>query len=421
MSSLMIKQRPIVSIAAVTAAAAILIPAFYRYLTKNASKFTYAAGFPVAPMSFWSQTVAFFKLGTTEFFFDMERLTDGAKEFWCYIMFRKSLRISRVLTATYPLIKKSANEALTNLSELSSSDKPVEPLRHARFFTYTAISANIFGSVESHYTKFLRLFDDMLIWEKGISDLVIPVWMNGPYAKGMKARKVIADAIQEIMDERRLWMRGGRWNEEGEGLTDIEIVDNVIAFVFAGYDTSASTISSALHILVNEISESDLTLLRNEIISSNPSSESEISSLPVLEAFTKEVLRLYSPIPSTFRQAASDITLPDGRIVPKGSTISLDIRGSTFSQELFPEPRKFDLSKFLVEEIDKKFPYAVLPFSAGPRMCVGYQLAKLEIKVFTCEAIQRFDLRKSDIPTTFAMFPMYAASPSIFVSPKLEQ
>ncbi|KAJ3321300.1 Cytochrome P450 4B1 [Blyttiomyces sp. JEL0837] len=469
MSSVMIQQRPIVSIAAVTAAAAILIPAFYRYLTNNANKkLTYVSGFPVAPMSFWSQTKAGFKLGSTDFLLDLENLMDGAKDFWCYIMFRNTLRFSSmeqikyllmkpsadptmlrqnwpdrwenlmgsnflafaneeakrlrsillksmsksVLTATYPLIKKSANEALTNLSELSSSGEPVEPLRHARL-----------------------LFDDMLIWEKGVGDLFIPVWMNGPFAKGMKARKVIADGIQEMINERREMMRLEperefhdalhlflvAKNDEGEGLTDVEIVDNVIGFVFAGYDTSASSISSVLHVLVNEISESDLTLLRNEITSSNPSSESEITSLPVLEAFTKEVLRLYSPIPATFRQAASDVVLPDGRIVPKGTTISLDVRSQGYNQELFPEPKKFDLGRFLVDEIDKKYPYAVLPFSAGPRMCVGYQLAKLEIKVFTCEAIQRFDVKKSDVPSTFISFPMYAASPRIFVSPKLEQ
>ncbi|KAJ3321298.1 Cytochrome P450 4B1, partial [Blyttiomyces sp. JEL0837] len=316
-----------------------------------------------------------------------------------------------------------------------STGTPVEPLHHARLFTYTAISANIFGSVPTHHAKFLSLFDEMLIWEKGVGDLFIPVWMNGPFAKAMKAKKIIADAIQEIINERRemvkveperefndalhLFMIAK--NEEGEWLSDIEIVDNVFGFVFAGYDTSASTISSVLHVLANEISESDLALLRNEIITANPSSESEITSLPVLEAFTKEVLRVYSPIGTTFRQAASDVTLPDGRIVPKGSTISLDIRRHGFNEELFPDAKKFDLSKFLVDEIDKKFPYAVLPFSAGPRMCVGYQLAKLEIKVFTCEALQRFELRKSDIASTIIPFPMFVACPRIFVRPKLEQ
>ncbi|KAJ3326881.1 hypothetical protein HDU76_012547, partial [Blyttiomyces sp. JEL0837] len=95
MSSVILQQRPIVTIAAVTAAAAILIPAFYRYLTKNAnSKLTYVAGFPVAPMSFWSQTMTFFKKGTTELYIDLEKITDGAKDFWCFLMLRKTLRIS---------------------------------------------------------------------------------------------------------------------------------------------------------------------------------------------------------------------------------------------------------------------------------------------------------------------------------------
>jgi cytochrome P450 family 4 len=58
--------------------------------------------------------------------------------------------------------------------------------------------------------------------------------------------------------------------------------------------------------------------------------------------------------------------------------------------EYYPNPEKFDPSRF--ENIDGKYPFAFIPFSAGPRNCVGQKYAMLEIKSLLSKIIRNFEL-----------------------------
>ncbi|KAJ3326882.1 hypothetical protein HDU76_012548 [Blyttiomyces sp. JEL0837] len=492
MSSAITNTRPTI-LAVAVATAALLIPSFLIFKSfqkkTTASALVLVNGFHVLNVGFWKQTAEFFKLGGFQWAKDMTKIIGDIPDFWCYLMLRKTLKLASldnlkfvlvkatsdptllkqnwparwvdllgkdslptadvsarrlraillksmskpVLAQTFPMLQKSARTMLTTLAAKSETG-PVQVLKESRKFTYTAIIANVFGADEESFQKMLTMFEPFLTWEEGFGDFFIPTWMNGPFAKAMKARVPIVNAIQESIDTRRklmelnpdkvfndglaLFLIGE--TEQGEKMTDSEVIDNSINYCFAGFDTSASTIASLMHVLLYEISEKDLNLLRDEILSTKLETldEPAFSNLPVLDAFIKELLRLYAPINFTFREVQKDLEFPDGRSVPKGTTLAVDLRMNSFDTELYPEPEKFDLGRFLVDEVDKKAPYSYTPFSAGARMCVGFLLAKLEIKVVTFELIRNFELIKSEKPSERIPFPLYSASPFVYIKPK---
>ncbi|KAJ3321301.1 Thromboxane-A synthase [Blyttiomyces sp. JEL0837] len=462
------------------AAAILVIPGTYLIMRTTSyfqnTKKSHIAGFPVAPASVWSQLLQALKKPYVDRIGDLEKLVGGAREFWFEGLAGRMLRIGSldsvkfllmkvqslignhsllfatvsakrirtillksmtkpILAATYQILRESSARTIAHLSEASSNGTPIQTFRPICRFTFKAISANIFGAVPEQDDRFNNLFDDFIIWEAGLVDIFIPVWMNGP--KAVEARKRIVRVIQSIIDERRemmrleperefndalsLFLRGGKREEkkekeeEEEGITDLEIIDNLLVFGLAGYATLVD------FLIIVHISEDDFTILRNEIVTTPRPDEASISSMPVLEAFVKEVLRLYAPTAFIRRTAVKDIELPDGRVIPKGSFINIDIAGNAYNEDIFPDANSFRLDRYLVESVDKKCPFALTPFSAGPRMCVGYQLAKLEIKTLLCELIQNYAVIKSDVPTKLIPLPTYVMNPTVFIRRRAEE
>nr|CAI5833647.1 unnamed protein product [Callosobruchus analis] len=86
-----------------------------------------------------------------------------------------------------------------------------------------------------------------------------------------------------------------------------------------------------------------------------------------LEAAINEALRLYSPIPGFGRKLTGDIQL-DGVTLPKGLTVICLIYSVHHNPKYFPDPEKFLPERFLNSDIK---PYTHIPFSAGPRNCIG--------------------------------------------------
>ena len=94
----------------------------------------------------------------------------------------------------------------------------------------------------------------------------------------------------------------------------------------------------------------------------------------------KESQRLYATVPIIGREPVEDLDVGDGRIIKKGTDIAICIYAMHRDEDLFPEPLKFDPERFSDENQAKRRPYDFIPFSAGPRNCIGQKFALLEIK-----------------------------------------
>lgn len=100
----------------------------------------------------------------------------------------------------------------------------------------------------------------------------------------------------------------------------------------------------------------------------------------------RETMRLCPPIFGSFRKATTEIEF-EGFVIPKGWKVLWTTYGTHYDEEYFPDPMSFNPSRFE----DPVQAYAYIPFGGGPRLCAGYQLAKLNILVFIHYVVTRYD------------------------------
>lgn len=180
----------------------------------------------------------------------------------------------------------------------------------------------------------------------------------------------------------------------GSGFTDQDIQDEVNSFIFGGHDTTSAAIAFALYHLSKNHEIQQKTY--EEIIDLFGESDVELNMQDLqrtkyLDQVVKEVLRLSPPIPVVSRELEHDLKLTSTTL-PKGCAASVLIYMLHRNPEYFPDPDKFDPDRFSPENIAKKNPYAFVPFSAGPRNCIGQKYAQLEIKVTLIKILKHFKI-----------------------------
>ncbi|XP_043488236.1 cytochrome P450 4C1-like [Polistes fuscatus] len=178
--------------------------------------------------------------------------------------------------------------------------------------------------------------------------------------------------------------------KNGNPMTDEELREQVDTVMFAGHDTTAAAISWTLFCLGNNPDIQEKVHQELDDIfgdSDKTATTKEIAQLKYLDRVTKEALRLYPSAPGFLRKLSEDVKIDD-YIIPKGCVVALSSFGTHRHPDIWPDPEKFDPDRFLLENSKNRHPYAYIPFSAGPRNCLGQKYAQLEEK-FVLAAILR--------------------------------
>ncbi|XP_070552218.1 leukotriene-B4 omega-hydroxylase 3-like [Ptychodera flava] len=185
-------------------------------------------------------------------------------------------------------------------------------------------------------------------------------------------------------------------DEHGQGLTDQEIKDEVDTFMFEGHDTTASGISWFLYNLArNPKYQQQCREEVNEILAAKELKEIEWEDLGKLTNLTlclKESMRLNTPVPAVARTIDSPLPFPDGRTIPEGYRVVVSINALHHNPLVWKDPDVFDPSRFTPENSKDRSPYAYVPFSAGPRNCIGQNFAMNEMKITAAMVLHHFDL-----------------------------
>ncbi|XP_055642222.1 probable cytochrome P450 313a4 [Toxorhynchites rutilus septentrionalis] len=180
--------------------------------------------------------------------------------------------------------------------------------------------------------------------------------------------------------------------------------------MFQGNDTSALAVAHACLFLAMypDIQEKVYT----EIIEYFPSEEAEINaeSLKLLvytDMFTKELLRHCPVAPTIARTCMRDIEL-DGVTIPAGNVFIFSFWALHRRKDVWgPDADKFDPDNFLPERCHARNPNAYMPFSTGPRNCIGARYAMISLKVMIIHILRNFklrtEIRHEDIRFKFGM------------------
>nr|XP_006813041.1 PREDICTED: leukotriene-B(4) omega-hydroxylase 1-like [Saccoglossus kowalevskii] len=185
-------------------------------------------------------------------------------------------------------------------------------------------------------------------------------------------------------------------DEDGHGLSDKELRDEVDTFMFEGHDTTASGLSWCLYNLAKypehqQKCQDEIDTLLAKTRKKDIEWE-DLSKLSYTNLCIKESLRIRNPVPMISRELKSSLTLPDGRAIPAGYNVLIAINALHHNSLVWDNPLEFDPSRFLPENSKSRSPYAYVPFSAGPRNCIGQNFAMNEMKVAVARTLHRFDL-----------------------------
>ncbi|XP_068125092.1 ultra-long-chain fatty acid omega-hydroxylase-like isoform X1 [Hyperolius riggenbachi] len=174
-------------------------------------------------------------------------------------------------------------------------------------------------------------------------------------------------------------------DEDGKHLSDEEMLEEADTFMFEGHDTTASGLSWILYNLARHPEYQDKCREEiKELMNSKDTSHLEwddLSQLPFTTMCIKESLRLHPPVTVISRKCTEDITLPDGKVIPKGVVCIISIYGTHHNPTVWPDPEVYDPYRFEPDKTRERSSHAFIPFSAGPRNCIGQNFAMAEMKV----------------------------------------
>jgi cytochrome P450 len=199
--------------------------------------------------------------------------------------------------------------------------------------------------------------------------------------------------------------------ETGRGLSDEEIRDELIVFMGAGHDTTATTMAYTLWQLGRHPELQERVRAEVDAIGDRRLTPDDIRNLGYTVQVLHEALRLCPPAAMNGRLTMQDIEV-DGYRVKKGSFVTVGVYALQRDPRLWDRATEFDPDRFapeLAKSIDR---WQYLPFGAGPRTCVGDHFAMLELALAVATIVRRNEIRslEPDFPMA-TPFTTIAAAP----------
>ncbi len=181
-------------------------------------------------------------------------------------------------------------------------------------------------------------------------------------------------------------------DEQGEGMRDQELRDELITLLVAGHETTASSMAWALYWL-HHTPEPKNKLLE-ELDTLSPDAEGmDIFRLPYLTAVCNETMRLSPSAMLTFTRVAQERVEVAGYTFEPGDMIQGCLYLTHRREDLYPNPQQFNPQRFL----DRQYtPYEFIPFGGGSRRCMGEALAQFEMKLVIATIMSEYRLKLAD-------------------------
>ncbi len=250
----------------------------------------------------------------------------------------------------------------------------------------------------------------------------LPHWLPRPGGKAVRAHETrLRQAVAQLVQARRAHADDGddllaRLSraadaETGERMSDELLVDNILSFLIAGFDTTAFALTWTLF-LVSKSPEWEARMLDEieRVVGAGPVTSAHVSRLVVVQQVLNESLRLFPTAPIIVRDILDDVEF-EGVRVPAGTIGLVPIYAIHRHRSFWKDPDRFDPSRFAPDNPSKPSRYQFLPFGAGPRICIGAAFAMIEATIMIATFVRA---------ATFSVVPGFDPQPAsrMFLLPK---
>ncbi|XP_076289946.1 cytochrome P450 6k1-like [Lasioglossum baleicum] len=350
----------------------------------------------------------------------------------------KTLRSKLTPVFTSGKLKKMVNlmipvaDELDRLLEESTSATPtmMEMKDLAAKFTTDLIATTVFGlqvnslhNPKDPFREFgSKIFEFNVL--RGLEFLVIfflPYLAKPTRAKffGKETSEYLRTVFWEVMNRRI--QTGEKRNDlidilielkqthENEGSIDgvqfsgDDLVAQAATFFTAGFETTSSVIAFCLHELALHMDVQ--TTLRNEILDALEKNDGKITydmimTLPYLDMVVSETLRKHPPLGFLERVVNTNYKVPNSDLIlEKGTPVYISMFGMHYDPEYFPDPEKFDPSRFTDENKQNRPSFTYFPFGEGPRNCIGLRMGLMQSKLGLFKIISKCEVSRCEKTT----------------------
>ncbi|XP_028803754.1 cytochrome P450 90A1 [Neltuma alba] len=270
-------------------------------------------------------------------------------------------------------------------------------MEEAKKITFELTMKQLMSFDPGEWTESLRKQYVMVI--EGFFTLPLPLF-SATYRRAIRARTKVAEALTLIVRERRNDNRArsdmlGALMASGDHFSDEQIVDFMIALLVAGYETTSTIMTLAVKFLTETpLALAQLKEEHDQIRAKKGDAEaavewSDYKSMAFTQCVVNETLRMANIIGGIFRRAMTDVNIK-GYTIPKGWKVFASFRAVHLNPDHFKDARTFNPWRWQNNSEAASPGNVYTPFGGGPRLCPGYELARVVLSVFLHRMITRF-------------------------------
>jgi cytochrome P450 len=237
--------------------------------------------------------------------------------------------------------------------------------------------------------------------------VALPLKRNDEIGKAIHTIKTVAR--DSIADKRAKLLKGESKQidilsvaMESGGFSDEDLVNQLMTFLAAGHETTASAMSWAVYELCKhpDVQQKLREEIRAELDLHGEIDSTKIDRLPYLNAVLNETMRVFPPVPLTLRETANDTSI-QGHFVPKATTVVICPWAINTSEQLWgPDAKQFNPDRWLgagrANTGGAESNFAVTTFLHGPRSCIGKQFAMAEFACLIAALVGKFEIEFED-------------------------
>ena len=200
-------------------------------------------------------------------------------------------------------------------------------------------------------------------------------------------------------------------DEDGSGMTDRQLRDEILTFLLAGHETTAVSLSWTWYLLSQHPAAGEkLRAELSQVLGGRTPQLEDLARLPYTDKVVKESMRLYPPAWSLARSTVKEVELSGYRL-PVGSNVVMSPWIMHRDPRFFEQPEQFNPDRWTSDATQRLPRFAYFPFGGGPRLCIGASFAMMEAALLLAAIARRFRLH---------LVPGHpvAALPSITLRPK---